>query len=324
VPPRVFFQGLCSESIVISRDDVELRAVSAGAELHALDAGATVISIVDARRVRLVNLTITGGSRGVAASAGASFTATGLLVRQAETGVEVSSGALGTLNGTRVEQNWGAGIRVQSGGVLGLGGGVVADTPGAGIIADASVIEVGATIIENNATGILLAHNASLRVKGAAIRSNRNLGVSMFGSSSATFEGDASGPALISDNGLVLGNGGIGVNSSYVSLRETTIEDNRGPGVRLFGTATLFLEGGVLIRRNNIGVRLADASILATGGGDNPAQITENLGQGVLCAPHPSVAHVQSTPGFGLSGTDVFGNGLGGEEQINCPGLVVP
>ena len=159
---------------------------------------------------------------------------------------------------------------------------------------------------------------------------NRNTGILLGGYSSALFEGDTNGPALIGSNG-VFGNGfgGIAAGSGSIGLSDTTIELNARFGVHLTGNSTLGLAGNVLIQGNGIGVRMQDASIINTGAGGEPAgtQIKNNLEQGVLCAPSPpSVAHVAKTgPNFGtdiLTSNNVFGNGA--SPQVDCPELVVP
>ncbi|HSD51422.1 MAG TPA: hypothetical protein VLG48_08440, partial [Candidatus Methylomirabilis sp.] len=72
-PLVVVVQGICSENVVIDRDDVTLQGNSSGDGVTGLDPTKDTILIDGARRVVLERLTVTGGKNGIVGRRGASF-----------------------------------------------------------------------------------------------------------------------------------------------------------------------------------------------------------------------------------------------------------
>lgn len=82
-PLEVIVSGTCTENVLLIRDDVTLRALAPGSgAVNAANAGAATILIDGARRVRLDNLTISGGAGGIVGRRGASFDVTNCVVNR--------------------------------------------------------------------------------------------------------------------------------------------------------------------------------------------------------------------------------------------------
>lgn len=176
VPLTITISGVCQESITITRDDITLRGSSLGDGFRDPPEW-FILNLVAAHRVRLENLTLTGGDTGLNVASGATFEASGLRVRDASnSGVHLASEASGTLSGSIIENcgrgivTWGSGtlnvhggevintttFGVQAGGrsYISLGGGFrVAGSGRQAVFAGGGVIEINNAIVEYNPGG---------------------------------------------------------------------------------------------------------------------------------------------------------------------------
>ncbi|MBZ5725374.1 MAG: right-handed parallel beta-helix repeat-containing protein [Acidobacteriia bacterium] len=122
-PATVNIQGVCTEPVLITRDDLTLRGTTATDGLRLPPGSGTVLSIDGARRVVLNRMRLDGGAVGLAATGGASFTASDLLVTGGQrTGVSVTMNASGRLSSSTVENVSENALLVQSNGSLWISG----------------------------------------------------------------------------------------------------------------------------------------------------------------------------------------------------------
>lgn len=327
-PLMITIDGVCTEAVTVARNNVQLLAATPGSGLSAPAPGANVLVLQGARGVRLQGLTITGGSQGLYATAGATFEATDLDIgTAADNGVHIDRSSSGTLTNVTVHDCGATEILVDTGSSLLANGGVlergswgldtdrgshvtlrgttIRNLTGVGAYAGlgGSVYAQGVTV-EGCDTGIQINQGGSLELDGGTVRNNLRLGVALHGSA-ASFYGGAT----------ITGNAQIGVgmfNGARLAVGDAVIENTTGLGLLLLGGAAVRPENLIVRGNASDGIFLHDTSVLETGSG---LQVLNNGGWGIFCAPAPEVPQIDGTPG------PVTGNAAG---QINCPGLLVP
>jgi hypothetical protein len=330
-PLTITVDGVCTEAVVLLRNNVQLRAASPGSGLRAPAPGSTVVLLQGVRGVTLQGLTLSGGAQGLYATAGSTFEASGLSIENsAENGVHLDRGSSGTLAGVAIHDGGGVGILADTGASLIVSGGAIErgswgldadrvshvtlrgtairDQTGVGAFAGlGSSLYAEAVTVEGCDTGIQIGQGGSLDLNGGTIRDNLRLGIALHGSAASLYGGAA-----------VTGNDGVGVglfNGARLAVADAVVENTTGApgwGLLLLGGASVRSERLVVRGNSGDGINMHDASVLETGTG---LQVLNNGGWGILCAPSPAVAQISGTPG------PVSGNTAG---QINCPGLLVP
>jgi len=323
--------GVCREAVAVRRDDVWLQGASPGDGLEAPSATGTVLSLTG-RRLRLVQLTLSGGSVGLGASGGANFFAINLHVTGAsghnvglsgnavgsltdstleespQLGVWVSTGASLTLNRAIVQNNGFRGIQAGSGGLVSVNNGSVVRNNGDGATALlGGVITLGDSTVDGNAGWGVHAAEGDVEVGRSSVVSN-NGRAGLLVSGKATVYGGARVVGN-SDGGILVGNGGA------VGLRDGVIvESNQGHGLELRAASSAEFGDRVIVRDNTRdGIHVVAASAVSFEAGENgnfTQHITGNRGFGITCVPAPVVAQL----GW-WQGTVVSGNG---SDEVNC------
>lgn len=331
--------GVCQEAVVVARDAITLQGASPGDGLAAPAEASTVLTVLG-QRINLNQLTLTGGSSGLAATRGASFTATNLHVRGAtDAGVFMLFNASGRLTNSLIEDGGKNGIAVQLGASVGVVGGTIQNNALIGIqVSAGGHATVSGAVIRDNAFrggmpgrgGSLFLQNVTiegsdnglqsepggsvtLTGSGAVSRNNRSAGI--LGSGGAV---QVLGGARVSGNGF----NGIDMIGGTLSLHDGAIvENNTQRGISLAAGSATFGGGGSagpIIRNNsNDGIHLRDVSVARFFSAGNPAentQVTGNGSFGIFCEPSPAVALMA---GF----VTVSGNAAG---QVSCPVALEP
>jgi hypothetical protein len=308
-PVVITISGVCTEQVVIRRDDVTLQGAVAGDGLTSSDRGATLVWIDGARRAKLHQLTLTATGRfsvGVEMSHGAQAVLSFLTLDGPElTGVAAFDGAVAEVYGCEFRNGW-TQIQVTGGHLV-----------------------FSASTLDNGLTGILVNRGGTLYGGELTIRGQQQAGIAVSDNGAADLAQDlqvtgnqvgvsvGSGGRLRLSGFSIAGNrseGLVASDGANVFLAAGVVEGNVGHGVRMEGGSILSHLSQATIRNNGgSGISLADTSI--TRGGSSQAFITGNGGWGIFCAGPPAVAQV-TPPGF--SAANVTGNSAGAS---NCPAL---
>jgi parallel beta-helix repeat protein len=229
-PLVVVVQGICSENVVIDRDDVTLQGNSSGDGVTGLDPIKDTILIDGAHRVVIENLTLSGGRNGIT----------------------FFQGSNGTVDNCTVQNNGGHGIRVEGGSATVINStisgntdvGILLTAGGNGRIGINTLNQyAGNTISTNGAHGIHITYGASALIGGNKITGNGTTpnhplfdrsGISLF---SAT--------ASIVGNNEITGNAGAGVSARSSSLRIGDGSLNLPTANSISGNGVPTSEGGV-------------------------------------------------------------------------------
>jgi hypothetical protein len=192
-PVIITVEGMCSEEVVIRRDDVSLIGGSSpesGIQDPSDPSGNHVPLILEgAQRVYLVNIKLIDGEVGLQARTGASFTAFNLQVAGASrAGIEViqnASGEIWTLTVNDLPDH-SYGVWVWSGGVLGVANGTISDetvgngTIGAGVFPGA-MLQLEDVTIERLNLGLEVHRGGTASFQGGGIEYGGSTG-EIFGS----------------------------------------------------------------------------------------------------------------------------------------------
>lgn len=212
----IVIQGACTENLVITRDDVTLQG-QAGASIAPTDATRATIQIDGARRVRIENLTVTGGEGAVVGTRGAGFelanvTATG----GTRFGVVASFNSVASVDGSTVQNVAGDGVVVVNNASLVITNSTVQTNTGNGLVAArGGYLRVGqdrtgsnvvkpVTVSGNGATGIVATENASVNVAGGSSSGNTGSGIFVGRGSGGSIGAGISGlfsPTAVQGNG---------------------------------------------------------------------------------------------------------------------------
>lgn len=314
--------GVCEESVEISRDDVTLQGTSQGDGLSCPSGNWFALSINGGRRVQLYNLSLIGGDHGLMATGGASFEAYNLSVSNtSNAGVTVGMGASGTISGSNVT-DCSRGIVTDLGGSIIISGSQITNSTLWGVQGNNIEMNSGSIVRNSGWDGVF---GGDITLNNVIIENNQGVGAFVI---EGTLDISGSGTLIRANNSGVgamsggnvdlrdgarvtenLGSGVFAGVGSTIKLRNAIIEGNLGNGLNLGGGSSAYLEEGNIIRGNGSdGIFLGDISVAAFYGGTN--QISENGRYGIYCMPAPSVAQISGDVGT------VSGNNAG---QINCP-----
>jgi hypothetical protein len=262
--------GVCSENVVILRNEVMIRAGAAGSGITAASATQHVIRSgspgIRTRSLTLTGLTITGGLAGVFADFGMVVHVRDCVFRNNDTGVSIDHQGIVRLENTVVENSAGHAALAVHGAQLFMSGGALRGSA---------------------SDGLALRAGASADVRGAAeIASSGAYGVILNSGSTLAFEAaTVTGSAF---SGIFVSGG------SRVSLgRGAVITANTRNGITLTDTSVaqkLRSETDIHITNNGqfgVGCSAAPAAALLVGFGINTGNISGN-GQGnINCAMSP-------------------------------------
>jgi hypothetical protein len=322
----ITIKGTCTEAVVINRDDVMLKSFAPGDGLQAPSADATVLALFAAHRTRLQQLTLRGGSTGLAAFGGSIFSAADLHVASAtQNAVTVGTGATGNLGNPTIEDS-GTGLNVFGGNLSAFGGTISGSVTGVNAGNGGAVTLTGGLVLSDSSFhGVVAGPGGSVAINGATVRNSGNTGAYAFGGSISVF-GDASviqgstfaglsaedgGSASLAGGARSANNGaGVVATGGALLIQDGAIvENNTGGGVMIFAASSLRMRGGAIIRGNGShGIHASDTSVASFG--DGTTQIVDNDGWGIVCDSAPSVALISGNPGT------VTGNTSG---QVSCP-----
>jgi hypothetical protein len=332
-PLTVNIIGTCKESVTINRDNVTLNASAPGAGIQAAPGG-NALSLNDARRINLNQLTLTGGNNTLSASNGSVFSGDQLHINGASNeGVTVAFGSSGQLGNSVVNNAGRDGVSAYNGGSISVSGGTISNSGGYGVKA-----AMGGTASLGG--GLVVSHSAFIGVDASfagSIQITGNTTVETSGGAGvyseqggAIFLNGVGGPLLIENNAQqgivadsngsvavsngtrVTGNSGGGItafSSSALSMQNSFVENNSGDGVYLSNASSAQIKGSTISGNTGDGIHLSDTSVGQSFGGNT---VTSNGGWGVFCDSAPSVAVIHGSGGLDT----VSGNSAG---QDNCP-----
>ncbi len=251
-PLVVVVQGICSENVLIDRDDVTLQGNSSGDGVTGLDPTKDTILVDGARRVIIENLTVGGGRNGITFLQGARGTVDNCTIQNTGGhGIRIEGGSATVINST-ISFNFAAGIMLEGGGNGRIG------------LTDSNQY-AGNTISANGGDGIHLQYGATASIGGNTITGN--------GTDPNTLI-DRSGIALyhasvvIVGNNMITGNQGAGIIARSSSLRIGDVSFNLPTANTISGNGVATSEGGVL-------------AFVGTGLDIRYATISGNTGEGV-------------------------------------------
>ncbi len=280
-PLVVVVQGICSENVVIDRDDVTLRGHEGAGGVTGLDPTKDTILIDGAHRVVIENLAVTGGKNGIVGARGASITVQYSTI-QNSAGPPSSNG-----NGIKVAQNSQALIHKN----------VIENHPVYGISVDAgsNATITASEIRKSGDSGIGVSKSASARIgltddetaAGNLIEQNCIDGITIVDASSASLYGNS-----IQNNGIA---GGPCI----------------GEGIFVGRKSSLRMIGGNTIKFNAAGIFLRDAHLRTGKGGfaitPNNEEISNNFSTGIVAEENSTldlrdgvVNVANNAPGFGI------------------------
>jgi hypothetical protein len=347
----VVVSGTCTENVAIERDDVVLRAGSAGGGVSAADSSQPAILVNGARRVVLEGLTIGGGLHGVQATGGAAVTLRASVVRNAaRNGVLVENGASAVVDASKIENSGQTGVAAMSAFIT-VTGSIVRGNAFYGVLASRSAnanlggidsagnVCCGNTIEGNTLDGVLVNESSSADLYGNTIQGNGNatgrIGVNAVRGSSVLLRGGN----VVRSNGSASAGGGVFANAAWVRVGPADFPINpptneisgNGLGFYAGANSNLDLRGGVSVSGNtSSGVIVDTGSRLNLIGGT----ISANGAYGILAQRGSSVDlggpanFVTGNAAWGLFCTDgessysgnvggITGNTAG---QVNCTG----
>jgi hypothetical protein len=266
-PLVVVVQGICSENVVVDRDDVTLRGDGGGSGVTGLDPTKDTIVIDGARRVVIQDLTVSAGRNGVTFFLASSGTVDNCTVQDnAGHGIRVEGGSATVMNST-ISGNADVGIILTDGGNGRIGinnlnqyaGNTISNNGAHGIhITYGASALIGGNMITGNGTtanhplfdrsGISLFSATASIVGGNTITGNAGAGVSARSSSLRIGDGSLNLPTAnaISGNGVATSEGGVDAFiGTALDIRNATITGNTGNGVSGSGSSVRIRESTI-------------------------------------------------------------------------------
>lgn len=314
---RITIKGVCTEMVMINRNDVTLAGASPGDGLKAPSSTTRPLGTVGAQHVTLRQLTLEGGMEGLLVNSGSAVLGDNVHIIGAGNGLVIRDGTVHLQNST-IENSARTNVNVSPGGHLALWFSTVKNGGFQGVgVAGGSASLYQVTVEGNAASGLIALEGGHLEVSNSQIIGNTMSGISLHGSNLAVAN------TRIADN---VG-GGIHMWGGTVQLKSgVTIENNSHVGLQAILGSRIQVESDTLIRNNKyFGIWLGDTNVVG-GSSQGGILITENQGIGVFCDAAPAVAHIAPDYGsgvkFSINESHVYGNS--GPYQINCPGIVVP
>ena len=323
----ITIEGVCTEEVVISRDNTTLRGASPGDGLQAPSPDSVVLVLARARRIYLEQLAITGGSVGLIATRGGDFVAENIHISGAtDWCVAIYYNAFGALESSTME-NCPTGLLVTSGGSARMMGGLINNSENEGLRADMGgnvSIQSGA-VIQNNRQGVNVDPGGTVGISDATIENNED-GVFMRGGQVTIGDGsviqnntrfgvnvNAGGTALLQDGTRISNNGRSGVIAgagSSLSIVGVIIEFNGEDGIKLSNGATAQFRGDAIIQYNSgDGIEISTmSSVHIPPGVTEQVQVIGNTGTAVSCIEE-NVFQITNRPGI------ISGNGL---DEVVC------
>ncbi len=280
-PLMVVVQGICSENVVIDRDDVTLRGEKKGDGVTGLNPTKDTILIDVARRVVIDNLTVIGGKNGIVGARGASFTVQDSTI-QNSAGPPSSNG-----DGIKVVRN--------------------------------SQALIHKNVIENHPVyGISVGTGSNATITANEIRNSGDSGIGVSQAASARIgltDDETAAGNLIEQNCI----DGIGIfDASSAFLYGNTIQNNgiaggtcSGEGIFVGRKSSLRMIGGNTIKLNGLGIFLRDSHLRTGKGGfaitPNNEEISNNFSTGIFAEENSTldlrdgvVNVANNAPGFGI------------------------
>jgi len=257
-PLVVVVQGICSENVVIDRDDVTLQGNSSGDGVTGLDPTKDTILIEGARRVVIESLTVTGGKNGITFLQGAGGTVDSCTVQNTGNhGIRIEGSSAMVIN-SMISSNFAAGIMLEDGGNGRIGitnsnqyaKNIISANGGDGIhLQYGATAIIGGNDITGNGTdpntlidraGIALYHATVVLVGGNMISGNQGAGIIARSSSLRIGEVSFGLPTAntINGNGIATSEGGVlAFVGTALDIRFATISGNTGEGVTAIGSS---------------------------------------------------------------------------------------
>lgn len=233
----VIFKGTCTEQVTIARDDVTLQGgdPERGATVAGPNPGADVI-VLTGNRIRLENMTVTGGNNGIRVQGMFNVDLLEVVVMGAATnGVLVRAGEV-SLTGSRVEQAGFHGLNLQR---------------------QASARVVESAFLNNHEAGIMVQQGSSVAARWSVMAENGANGIQITTGSQATvidssvFRNGSDGIVAYLGSILILGGGDVIFNegsgvvgnaNATLQMTEAGIGGNHGDGIVLMLGSKLILE----------------------------------------------------------------------------------
>lgn len=320
-PVNIIISGTCTEQVTVNRDDVTLQGNTPTDGLKFLSSPSSgPVLALDGQRIKVANLTVSGGTFGIYATHGASVNVFSVDVSgAANVGINAANSATANVNNSKIHGNQTFGVSAVYGGSLIVIGSSVTGNGFHGAYASIfGVLSLRQDTIEGNGgTGVLAWLGGVAEIQGCTIQGNVKSGASAISNGTVWLDGGT----------VVSGNqGGAYAWGSTLQLGAVTIQANNGDGVVLIAGSSLQLNGAnspsVIINNSGNGITAQDTSALGTND-QTGIRISGNGGWGVFCSPPPAVAQITAGPAagsFSLTGTSVFNNHQG---QISCPGELI-
>ncbi|MBI2217042.1 MAG: right-handed parallel beta-helix repeat-containing protein [Candidatus Rokubacteria bacterium] len=336
--------GICTENVVIARDDVTLVAGVAGATINATDPTKNTIQIDGAKGVVIDGLHVTGARNGIVGQSGASFVVQNAFVHNnAQSGIVALGGSTVTVTNTEMTANGATGdvsigtngITVVDNSTAYITGGSVSGNSGSGIVVTrSSAARVGRTVrfvpgpvtISGNGarggSGVSVTRNSYALVDGNTITTNTGSGISLDQAASATIttnriEGNTSTGISVTNTSAAR----IGLDERNTAPRRedgftNVIRDNDGDGISVSYGANANFYGNLIELNGGRGVSVARAS--AGSFGDNRIRDNVRDGVGVFGSKYSLLA------GFGLApNPDFITNNGTGHDPSQAWGVIV-
>jgi len=289
-------------------DNVGLIGVQgAAAGLRSTSTEQNLVSVSGARNVVLRNLSLEGGRAGLSAGYGASFEANNLDMSGATVGV-LAGDAVGYFSDCRVHDNTNSGFNLHTGASFSLHSTEVYNNVTGVSAAEGAAVEVGqnSTIRDSTQWGMFLEGGAIVHVNGATVTQNP-IGLFLGWGSNATVR-----------YSRVAGNADAGIAvmiGSVLALQEGAVVEDNGTGISVAGNASAVVNAGSVVRANRgDGVSLVDTATLWI---HWAGLIQDNGGWGVRCDPQPDVPGIHGPLDPSLVGPNTLG-------RISCPGITAP
>jgi len=265
-PVIITVEGMCSEEVVIRRDDVTLRGGSPGSGIQDPSGNGIPLILEAAQRVHLEDLELIDGEVGLAARSGVSFSASNLRVAGAiRSGVQVYHNASGEIS-TLTVSNGGPesfGVEVFSEGSLSVFDGTISDGSIGAFVHRSGNLDLFDVTIDWFDEGIEVMWGASASLRLSRIKNCGSAGeihgsIDVSGSEII----DNTWPLYAKPGGSAFIQGSViqeigGESNSSIEIINTTINGSVSVGIH---TSLVFYPGTVVLGRVNLrGISVLEA-----------------------------------------------------------------